>query len=120
MNDININYRILENGLEIYLEDEESKKELEELSKQEDFQSNKVMFDVMENFMEYVLTNTSYRFGTADELNQLSEAPCIADFDLEDNGNIGEIYELYYFDKYMIVSIQELLLRDGKVFFSKA
>jgi len=113
-----INFRI-ESSSFIITADDEARKELMELKEidKREFNSDRTMSDVLEQMN----SNTEYQFNTLDQLGHMSEAPCYYLVDTEnDMGEVLTYSDLFYYDNYMITSIQSDLLEYGKCVFKKA
>lgn len=113
-----INFKIEKNSFIISADDEARKelRELKDLDKRE-FNSDNTMCDILEQMN----CNTEYQFNTLDQLGHMSEAPCYYLIDTEnDNGEVLTYSDLFYYDNYMITSIQNDLLEYGKCIFKKA
>ena len=113
-----ISFEIVNNSF-IITADDEARKELAELKEDENsfFDSDSTMCDILEQMN----CNTEYRFNTLDQLGHMSEAPCYYLIDSEDeHGNVTEYSNLFYYDNYMLTSIQGDLLKYGKCTLKKA
>ena len=101
-----MNFKELQNGLEIRINKEE-KKELSELIKEDDFHSDRVMID----FFEKILSNCEFEWGTPEEIGALTEAPVLVTRDENDKPIVG-----YAYMDYQVKSLLQTLYEQGKAF----
>ncbi len=105
-------FKILPNGdLEISLDSSEDREDMEK------FQGDDDQF--LWEFFEKELTN-GFNLVGADHKG-LTEAPVIADGVIDDETTEEDMKntKVWYYDNYQITGVQQVLLKDGKIVFTK-